>query len=225
MTPAVMFAQKDAYALWAATYPPTAHNPLMVAEERVVTGLLAALGPTRALDVGTGTGRYLRPLARTGASTVIGLDLSPEMLARGSWDSVRVCGDARRLPFAPETFDLINASLMAGDIDDIGAWLCELASTLTPGGHLIYSDFHTSWATNGWRRTFNTADGRTIELHYVPHTIEDHLRAVRHAGLDLVECRDVFLADDSGHDVLAFRNRWGNPAVAIVIHAVKSREV
>ena len=69
-------APQEAYALWAPTYPPTPHNALMRTEQTVVRRLLAGLHPQRALDVGTGSGRYLPELDATGASLVIGLDLS-----------------------------------------------------------------------------------------------------------------------------------------------------
>ena len=62
---------REGYALWADTYPPRPHNPLMEAEQAIVGPLIDAAMPTCALDVGTGTGRYLgllrvrgRPLGR-----------------------------------------------------------------------------------------------------------------------------------------------------------------
>ena len=59
-------AVRAKYDLWAATYPPFAHNPVMLAEQSVVEPLLRRLGPRRALDVGTGSGRYLDLLAGIG---------------------------------------------------------------------------------------------------------------------------------------------------------------
>jgi malonyl-CoA O-methyltransferase len=45
-----------AYALWAASYPPYAHNPLMQAEERTMLGRLpAALDDLAVLDAGCGS--------------------------------------------------------------------------------------------------------------------------------------------------------------------------
>ena len=35
---------------------------------------------------------------------------------------------------------------MVGDVADLGAWVREATRVLAPGGHLIYSDFHPSWA-------------------------------------------------------------------------------
>ena len=61
---------REAYALWADTYVPWPHNPIMETEQAVVAPLIASTAPVRALDVGTGTGRYLSLLASTGARGV-----------------------------------------------------------------------------------------------------------------------------------------------------------
>jgi malonyl-CoA O-methyltransferase len=214
-------ALREAYALWAPSYPSAAHNALMRTEQRVVGAAIARTQPARALDLGTGSGRYLTELAAAGATLIVGLDFAPEMLARAPRCGHRVCGDARELPFAAKSFDLVNASLMAGDVDDLSAWTRELASVLDSGGHLIYSDFHPSWQQNGWRRTFQAPDGRGIDLPYVPHTIGDHTHALRSAGLALVSCVELPLEDNEDADTAAFRRRWGNPPVLVVVHARK----
>lgn len=212
-----------AYDLWAPSYAPGAHNPLMRTEQGVVGPLLGTLQPGRALDLGTGSGRYLPVFVNAGAAVAVGLDFSLEMLARIPASAPRVCGDARRLPFAPETFDVINASLMAGDVRDLSSWHHELAAALNPGGHLVYSDFHPTWARNGWRRTFQAPDGRTIELPYVPHSIDAHLVGLRQAGLRLLAWYEVPMIGDHDPDVITFRRRWGNPPVLVVLHAMKPR--
>src|SRR5262249_61854792 len=157
--PAPSLDAHTAYELWAPIYPPVAHNPVMRAEQEVVEQLLRDVRAARALDVGTGSGRYLPALARTGARIVVGVDFSMGMLAwRGSGGTC-ICADARRLPFRRRSFDVINASLMVGDIVDIPGWTREMASALAGAGHLIYSDFHPSWARKGWKRTFQPAHG------------------------------------------------------------------
>lgn len=214
----------EAYELWAETYPPVAHNPLMRVEQEVVEPLLAHLRATRALDVGTGSGRYVPLLRATGASTVCGLDFSLAMLKRGHPRSGRVCGDACRLPFRRGVFDLINASLMVGDIADLGSWTREMARVLTIRGQLVYSDFHPSWAQRGWSRTFRSADGAMHDLSYNPHAIDDHLAALAAAGLRVRAIREPRFSsqrDDAEPGVKAFRRRWGNPQVVVVFHVVK----
>jgi SAM-dependent methyltransferase len=178
----------EGYAAWAATYPPVPHNPLMEVEHQAVASRLSRVKATHALDVGSGTGRLLPLLERTGATTIVAADLSLPMLQRGR--RARVCADACRLPFPDAAFDVVSASLMVGDLPDLRAWTTEMSRLLRAAGHLIYSDFHPSWITHGWRRTFRAEDGRELELPYFPHTIEDHLSALADAKLDVRAIRE-----------------------------------
>jgi malonyl-CoA O-methyltransferase len=180
----------EGYALWADSYPARPHNPLMEAEQAVMRPILESVRPACALDVGTGTGRYLEILAAAGARTVIGLDLSMAMLARCSTTAPAVCGNACRLPFADRRFDLVCASLMVGDVQDLAGWVREMARVLVPGGHLVYSDFHPIWRVQRWRRTFTTATGRRFELPYFPHSIDEHLAALNGAALTVKAIRE-----------------------------------
>jgi malonyl-CoA O-methyltransferase len=198
-----------AYELWADTYPAEAHNPLMAAEQAVVARIVSHLRPRRALDVGTGSGRYLPILSETGAFTA-GVDLSMPMLRRGNAPG-RICADAFRLPFKRSGFDLVNASLVAGDVQDLKGWNLEMARVLSIGGHLVYSDFHPTWSERGWRRTFRSADGVLHAVRFEPHTIEDHLDALIAAGFDVLAIREPRLSI-GGVNV---------PVVAI-FHAVKN---
>ncbi len=206
------------YNLWSDTYPPIAHNPVMRAEQVIVEAMLRRLRPRRALDVGTGSGRYVPILKATGAS-VTGVDFSWGMLSKGR--GRRVCGDARQLPFRSGSFDLANASLMVGDIADLAPWAVEIARVLEAGGHLVYSDFHPTWAEHGWRRTFTAADGATHEMAIETHTIEQHLDALEGAGFRVQSMRAPRLYAERSPAVAAFRREWGDPPVVVVLHAVK----
>src|SRR5437763_899973 len=56
----------EGYAIWASAYENP--NPLIAVEQLVVQSLLADLPyPASAIDVGTGTGRLARMIARRGA--------------------------------------------------------------------------------------------------------------------------------------------------------------
>jgi SAM-dependent methyltransferase len=182
--------------------------------------MLAKLRARRALDVGTGSGRYLPLLQSTGASVVLGLDFSLAMLTRGVGNR-RICADACRLPFNRGAFDVINASLMVGDVADLGAWTREMARALAVGGHLVYSDFHPSWAQRGWSRTFRDGDGTLHEVSYHPHAIDDHLDALEQAGLCVRAIREPRVMRSFDPGIRAFRRRWNNPQVVVVFHAVK----
>jgi len=208
----------EAYARWADNYPPQPHNPLMRAEQGAMAPLVAATTPLCALDVGTGTGRYLPLLVAAGARVAVGVDLSMSMLARQRRPARLVCGDARRLPFRDGRFDVVTSSLMAGDLERLDAWVEEAARLLSPGGHLIYSDFHPSWATERWRRTFETADGQSFEVPYFPHDLDDHLAALESRAFDVQTIREPRLARS---DRSAVGKRRRDLPIVVVIHAVK----
>jgi malonyl-CoA O-methyltransferase len=214
-----MLPAQDAYALWAESYPPRPHNPLMEVEQSVVAPTLVGithalsrdhLRTRRALDVGTGTGRYLPLVAAAGMKLTVGLDLSMAMLQRQSLGYARICADACRLPFPDASFDVVCSSLMAGDVERVDQFLSEVSRVLAPGGHLVYSDFHPSWVAEHWRRTFHAPDGRLIELSYFPHAIEDHLSALGRSSLSARTIREP-------------RIEGRRAPVVVVFHAVKVR--
>jgi SAM-dependent methyltransferase len=111
------------------------------------TGVVTREGG-RVLELGSGTGRLLLPLARAGVA-VTGIDLSAPMLARARDRARRmrrdrrpaiVRGDVRHLPFRPATFDVVLApygmlqSLVADR--DLSAALGAAARVLRKGGLL-----------------------------------------------------------------------------------------
>jgi len=206
---AIVLDAREGYDRWAETYPAAAHNPLMQAEEAIVSRILAYIPAKRALDVGTGSGRYLPILTAAGIPHVVGVDRSIAMLRRGTAPG-RICGDACCLPFGRAAFDLVNASLMVGDIADLAAFTREVARVLAPRGHLVYSDFHPTWSERGWERTFRSADGALHVIGFEPHAIDDHLDAIAAAGLRVLAIREPRLR----------MKRVEAPVVA-VFHAVK----
>ena len=95
------------------------------------------------LDAACGTGRALSVLrAATGpAGTVVGLDLTPEMLdetrRRGRGELAQlVRGDVLALPFAAEVFDVVFASGLVSHLPDPGAGLRELGRVTRTGARL-----------------------------------------------------------------------------------------
>lgn len=184
------------YALWAETYPPRAHNELMRIEEKAMEILWKRLPVASALDLGTGTGRNLALLADQAVTMRVGLDRSRAMLKRAD-PSVGdlVEGDAGALPFATGVFDLVLASLMAGDLSDLSAFTREASRVLRRGGSLVYSDFHPTWVERSWERTFESADGRKWRLPYYPHGLDQHRAALAVASLETVVIEEPLLGD------------------------------
>ncbi|MGH3115750.1 MAG: class I SAM-dependent methyltransferase [Gaiellales bacterium] len=90
----------------------------------------------RALDVGTGTGAGARAIAsRFPAAEIVGIDVAPAMLdeaRRLAPELSFVEGDAAKLPFEAESFDLVaNANMIP--------FLDEVARVLKPRGWTLYA--------------------------------------------------------------------------------------
>ncbi|MCZ7644508.1 MAG: class I SAM-dependent methyltransferase [Planctomycetota bacterium] len=96
------------------------------------------------LDCACGTGYGSERLARRGAARVVGLDLARDALAYARRyhrpkPAAFLRGDAARLPFAPETFDLIASFETIEHVPDDEALLRGFARALKPGGRAVVS--------------------------------------------------------------------------------------
>jgi malonyl-CoA O-methyltransferase len=191
----------DAYALWAETYPPCAHNPVMLAEERAMLALLPAdLRGCRVLDAGCGSGRYLRHTLWRGAQTAVGVDFSEPMLRRGQVNvqsrksdmsdvsdagipiGFVAQGSLVALPVRGAWADITICALALGHVTDLGSALSELSRVTRPGGIVLCSDFHPIGATLGWTRDFR-ANGQKYAVRYAAHTVEVWLDVCGKVGL------------------------------------------
>ncbi|MFC8292557.1 class I SAM-dependent methyltransferase [Streptomyces sp. NPDC057242] len=97
------------------------------------------------LDAGCGTGRALPPLrAAVGPSgTVVGVDLTPEMLERavragrgGADGGALLLADVGRLPVRDGALDAVFGAGLVSHLADPAAGLGELARVVRPGGRL-----------------------------------------------------------------------------------------
>ncbi|MFC8175093.1 class I SAM-dependent methyltransferase [Streptomyces sp. NPDC057325] len=97
------------------------------------------------LDAGCGTGRALPPLrAAVGPSgTVVGVDLTPEMLERavragrgGADGGALLLADVGRLPVRDGALDAVFGAGLVSHLADPAAGLRELARVVRPGGRL-----------------------------------------------------------------------------------------
>ncbi|WP_069812212.1 class I SAM-dependent methyltransferase [Streptomyces sp. TP-A0874] len=110
------------------------------------TAAVAELAPPEGgavLDAGCGTGRAL-PALRSAVGprgTVLGIDLTPEMLEQASRAGRHGSGhlavaDVARLPLRSASLDAVFAAGLISHLPDPGANLRELARVVRPGGRL-----------------------------------------------------------------------------------------
>jgi malonyl-CoA O-methyltransferase len=200
---------REAYALWAPTYGDEPDNPLMRIEQEAMVPLWPSLAGQRVLDLGCGSGRYLKRLRAAGGRVVVGLDLTPAMLRRSRrFASALTQGQMAALPFPAASFDLVICSLVIGHEPWLAGAVGEMARVLRPGGVALYSDMHPDAARRGWRRTFTAPSGR---LHELPHYVHDragHLAACSAAGLHVEQVAEPVVDFDHPDR--------GRPAILVV---------
>jgi demethylmenaquinone methyltransferase/2-methoxy-6-polyprenyl-1,4-benzoquinol methylase len=117
---------------------------------RAMVGRITPAPGQAVLDVASGTaGVALQIAARTGAS-VVGVDLTEQMLRQGQRnvagagmsDRIRLtAGRAEQLPFADATFDALTFTYLLRYVLDPQATLGELARVVKPGGRVASLEF------------------------------------------------------------------------------------
>ncbi|MGN6705971.1 MAG: malonyl-ACP O-methyltransferase BioC [Rhodanobacter sp.] len=152
-------------------------------QREVQTHLLERLSfyldtPQRVVDIGAGTGRGTALLKRRyPKAEVIAIDLALPMLRaakqHSSWRKPfdRVCAEARALPLADHSVDVLHSNLCFQWIDDLPALFGECMRVLKPGGLMAFSSFgpdtlmelRAAWAAADERAHV----GRFLDMHDV----------------------------------------------------------
>lgn len=156
-------------------------------QARVSAELLERLGelslsPLVVLDLGSGTGQVTGQLKRRyRRALVIALDIAPGMLREARrhqqwWRRfARVCGDARALPLADASVDLVFSSLMLQWCDPLDAALAEIRRVLKPTGFVVFStlgpdtlhELREAWAQADDRDDAHNHVNRFLDMHDV----------------------------------------------------------
>src|SRR3984957_11487161 len=187
----------DGYERWAPTYDHFP-NPLLRREQRHLLQLLPGLRNRSVLDLACGTGRWLTELVAVGARSAVGVDLAAGMLRvaddkKGLSGRV-VQGDCIRLPFGPSTFDFSICSFALGHIQDLRSAAAELSRVIKPGSDLFVTDVHPEAYARGWRTGFRDRQS-AVQVHTLPHSAEDILRAFKSAGCECITHVDLSLGE------------------------------
>jgi malonyl-CoA O-methyltransferase len=212
-----------AYERWAPLYPPTAHNPLMRAEQQAMVKHWPPVAGRRALDLACGTGRYSRLLAEAKAAEVVAMDFCVPMLRQVS-AAARVCGSMMQLPFAAQAFDVVISGLAFGHASDVHVWMAEVARVLKSGGTVLYSDFHPEAARVGLTRSFKDEQDDTCT---VPHrcydvALQQEAAAAANLTIDIVhEVRVGIELQEQFPKSEEFYRRWDGLPIVLVVRARK----
>ncbi len=150
------------------------NDVLSMGQDRRWRGLvLRAVDPRpgeRVLDLAAGTGTSSVPFAAAGA-LVVPCDFSLGMLRVGKRERPVmpfVAGDATRLPFADDSFDVVTISFGLRNIVDPDAGLREMQRVTKPGGRLVVCEFSApTWGPF-----------RTVYVEYLMRALPPIARAV-----------------------------------------------
>jgi ubiquinone/menaquinone biosynthesis methyltransferase len=149
------------------------------------TRLVRMAGPVagrNAADLACGTGDITYLLSEAGA-TVIGLDITPRMVALARAKSHRggnmrppafVVGDMSDLPFSDASFDIVTTGYGLRNVPELSRAIGEIARVLRPGGVFLSLDFNRpeNRLVRGLYYTYLTAVGSALGwvLHRDPNT-------------------------------------------------------
>ena len=189
----VLIAADEAYARWAPSYDETP-NPLTALEQRLLVPVLGDFAGRDIVDLGCGTGRWLKRLETLLPRSLAGVDSSGGMLAeaaRKCLHSTSLIGaDCRSTPLAAGSADLVLASFLLSYLDNIDRFAAEAARILRTGGTLIVSDVHPDTRSYGWRRTFKTSGGR-FEIATLLYSLARLVDCMKDAGLNLEQMNEA----------------------------------
>ena len=158
-------------------------------EKEALFELVEDIDGSRVLEVACGTGRFAVELAESGAD-VTGVDISKPMLMKGVGKARErglgvefLRGDAKRLPFPDDTFDLVLGMRFFHLVDEPVEYLSEMARVSK--GRVVFD-------------TFNKESARVVYNRFLPmgsrlYSEEDVDEVVEGAGVELVERRDDFV--------------------------------
>ena len=198
---------------------------------------VAAGRPDSVLDVASGTaGVALAIRARTPA-TLVGLDLTEEMLRRGRANVgaagasgiTFAVGRGEQLPFPDGTFDALSFTYLLRYVEDPEATLAELARVVRPGGTVANLEFAVPdrllWRGLWWCYTrivlpvaglltggpewyrVGAFLGPSISGHYRRYPVDWTVRAWERAGIEQVTVRRMSL----GGGLVMWGRRAGAP--------------
>lgn len=185
------------------------------------------LAGRRLLDVAGGDGYWAGQAAKRGAQAVC-LDLARNKLEFGRKLRTQpglVEGDALRLPFGEDAFDVVMSVCAIEHFDDGPAALAEMSRVLKPGGDLVMSADALTRADK-WPALF----ARHRERYHVKFTYPgEHLtKLLDEAGLDVVRQTYMFRSERAERLYLTLSAKggkagWNAAAVLSPLVAVSDR--
>jgi len=150
-------------------------------------GFETVLAGARVLDVGCGTGEEAVALSRLGAGRTYAIDMRREMMQLateqlpGNSTIILVQGDATRLPFRSDTFDVAISRNSMEHFQDPAAILAEIQRVLRPRGRFFVTFGPPWYGPYGAHMQFMT-DVPWIQVLFSEWTLMAQRRSYRSDG-------------------------------------------
>jgi len=130
-----------------------------------IRAMLPALTGKRVADLGCGFGWASRWMRAQGAASVLGLDLSENMVARARADTSDPAIDYRiadleTLELPEAAFDLVYSALTFHYVEDFGRLTRMIHDALLPGGDLVFTIEHPIFMAAAHPHWISEEDGR-----------------------------------------------------------------
>jgi SAM-dependent methyltransferase len=180
--------------------------------KRVVPRVVPITADTRILDIGSGTGFYLRLWRELGARRIEGSDLSERavsaLAAAHPGVPIHVLDiGGETLPLPVGDYDVVSAMDMLFHIVDEDAYrraIANLAAVVRPGGYVVLTE--------------NLLDGRVEKAPaQTSRSEEEILGLLREAGLEPVTCTPAFVLLNGPVDSTnRWLHRWWNLLTRVV---------
>jgi ubiquinone/menaquinone biosynthesis C-methylase UbiE len=209
MSGAALLSPHQAYQRWARSYDSTP-NPLLSLEERCLLPELKKFSGEDVIDLGCGTGRWLRKLEDMSPGSLTGIDMSEAMLAEAEKKvlpyTLLLHADCIATPLPSRFADCVLASFVLSYVRDLEKFAREAARIARFGGEILVSDMHPNAVFYGWRRTFKTS-GSSFEIETFPYTLIELVDAMAQAGCRLEEIAEPSFGEEESR-IFRQAGRW-----------------
>ena len=146
-----------------------------------------------ALDVATGGGHTANALAPL-VKKVTAMDITPEMLenagkfieGNGHSNVEFVEGDAEKMPFEDESFDIVTCRIAPHHFPNIGDFIKEVYRVLKPGGRFLLDD-NVAPEEDAFDEFYNKIEKIRDYSHHRAWKKTEWLRMLEHTAFEIVE--------------------------------------
>ena len=118
-----------------------------IIETPIITSMLPDLNGKTVLDIGCGMGQHALQYSKSGAKSVLGIDISEKMLAYAKENNSAANIEYRRIAFEDleqleQKFDVITSSLAFDYVEDFGKLMKRIHAMLNENGVCVFSMSH-----------------------------------------------------------------------------------